>query len=63
MQPITVGAWDTVDSVIRRFKQERGVDVTTRDLVDANGAVAEILAAGRTFLLPVNATTIETGVS
>ncbi len=61
-QTLTAGPYDTVDTIIRRFKEEYGVDVPVEDLAAANGGTANLLTEGRYFLLPPNPTRIPASI-
>ena len=59
--PITIGPFDTVDTVIRRFA-DKGLTLSVADLVEINGNTPGLLTVGNPFLLPPNPTSVATNV-
>lgn len=53
---IEVGEYDTIETVLRRLRDECGVDATISDLVEANRGRTSLVAAGARPLLPPNPT-------
>lgn len=56
--PITVGAHDTVDTILGKFQREQGVEVSVAQLAAANSSTTGLLTTGQQFLLPPNPTEI-----
>lgn len=48
---VRTGPFDTVDTVVRRFRDEQGVEVDVADVARLNATRANVLAPGRWFLL------------
>ncbi|MET0553828.1 MAG: LysM domain-containing protein [Vicinamibacteria bacterium] len=58
VEPVRAGAHDTVDTLLRRFREERGRTVDLAGLAGANAARAGLTRVGSPFLLPPGATRV-----
>lgn len=60
-ETLSLGTHDTIETVIRRFRDEQQLTVTVADLSSANADSTSVLTAGRRFLLPPVPTSLISG--
>ena len=58
----TVGPFDTVNTIIRCFKDDYDLTVTIETLAERNKQVKGLMTVGRRFILPPNSTPIASAV-
>ena len=61
--PVTAGAHDTVGTILSRFQREQGIEVSIKQLADANASTSGLLTTGRQFLLPPNPTEVTSALA